>query len=69
MEAALLFRFRALLGDLGALGNRGALGAALLWLGIHGCGTESQGGSDHQHRQFLHLAVLLWIATIYGRLG
>jgi len=60
VEAALLFG--ALLDGLGAL----RFGSALLGCGtrIHGSGTESEGGGGHQRHQFLHLAVLLWIATI-----
>ena len=75
VEAALLGNFRALFdglgalgsGGLGALGNSGALG--LLGCSVHGNSTESQGSGGHQRHQFLHLAVLLWIATIYDRLG
>ena len=67
MEGALLRNFRALRDDLGALGGRGAL--LLLGCSIAGHGAESEGGTDHQRHQFLHLAVLLWIATSYGRLG
>ena len=60
----LLRNFRALFDGLGALGNRGALGLLGCRLGVHGNSTESEGSGGHQRHQFLHLAVLLWIATI-----
>jgi hypothetical protein len=69
VEAGLLLGdFRALrdglgalgTGGLGALGNSGALGR----LCVHGNSTESEGSGGHQRHQFLHLAVLLWIAII-----
>ena len=69
MEAGLLSN-RALFDGLGALGIDGLgalrydLGALLLGCTIHANGTESEGGSGHQRHQFLHLAVLLWIAII-----
>src|ERR1017187_9464321 len=71
----LLISFRALRDDLGALGIDGLgalrydLGALLLGCTIHGNSTESEGSSGHQRHQFLHLAVLLWIAIIQDRLG
>jgi hypothetical protein len=67
VEGALLRNFRGLLDGLGALGDCGGL--FLLGCGIPGHGTESQSGTDHQRHQFLHLAVLLWIAIIKDRLG
>jgi hypothetical protein len=63
VEAGLLLG--ALLRGLGALLGRGLGGLRLGGiLRVHGYGTESEGDSGHQRHQFLHLAVLLWIAII-----
>jgi hypothetical protein len=60
---ALLGGFR--LGGLGGLGGRGFVAARGALAGECGYGAKRQGQSGHQRDQFLHFAVLLWIATNY----